>query len=107
MKCRFFCKDERRRDVDSSTVEGFRLERYLGLWYEIARYNNRFERGLKQVMTEYSLLGEGTLKVLNCGFDSMKGKPRHITGRARTTDVPGLLQVSFFWKFYSDYRVLA
>jgi apolipoprotein D and lipocalin family protein len=93
--------------VDLSTVKEFVLERYLGWWHEIARYDHRFERGLTQVLAEYTQLADGVIGVVNTGFNSVKRRPSRILGKAKVTEVPGLLRVSFFWRFYSDYRVLA
>ena len=101
----FFSK--RRSDhLDIKPVENLEIERYLGVWYELARFENRFERGLTDVMAEYSLKEDGSIKVENSGWNTKKGIRSRIIGHAKTTSMQGLLRVSFFWKFYSDYRVL-
>lgn len=92
--------------LDISPVEHFDIKRYLGLWYEIARFDNRFERGLTDVSAEYSLKENGTIMVENSGRNEKKGFRSKIIGHAKTTSISGLLRVSFFWNFYSDYRVL-
>jgi len=92
--------------LDNSTVKQFELEKYLGVWHEITRYNHRFEKGLSNVMAEYILQDNGSIKVVNTGFDTKLGKRKEVIGKAKTTATPGLLRVSFFWIFYSDYRIL-
>jgi apolipoprotein D and lipocalin family protein len=96
-----------KRKIDITPVQKFDLNRYLGRWYEIARLDNWFERGLSDVTAEYIPQNNGMIKVLNSGFNAKKGKRSQAVGRAKTTDVAGVLRVSFFWIFYSDYRVLA
>ncbi|WP_434502946.1 lipocalin family protein [Prevotella sp.] len=93
--------------TDVTTVSNLVLDRYLGRWYEIARIDNRFERGISNAFAEYSLNPNGTIKVVNSGVDIKTGRMKSAVGKAKTTSVPGLLRVSFFWIFYSDYRVLA
>lgn len=93
--------------TDVTTVSNLVLDRYLGRWYEIARIDNRFERGISNAFAEYSLNPNGTIKVVNSGVDIKTGRMKSAVGKAKTTSIPGLLRVSFFWIFYSDYRVLA
>ena len=80
------------------------LNRYLGRWYEVARFDHKFERGLSHCTAEYTLKEEGKIKVVNRG--KKNGKWDTAEGKAKTTDTPGLLRVSFFGPFYSDYRIL-
>jgi apolipoprotein D and lipocalin family protein len=96
-----------KKEIDITPVQEFDLDRYLGRWYEIARLDNRFERGLSDVTAEYIPQKNDMIKVQNSGFDAKIGKRRQAIGRAKTTDVAGVLRVSFFWIFYSDYIVLA
>jgi apolipoprotein D and lipocalin family protein len=81
----------------------------LGTWYEIARLDHRFERGLTDIHAEYSLHEDGSIKVLNSGYDAEQGQ-RHIAeGKAHfvdKTDV-GMLEVSFFGPFYGAYNIIA
>lgn len=93
--------------VDISPISNLDLPRYLGRWYEVARFDHRFERGLCKVTADYTQNAGGTIKVVNTGFDSWLNKQKQIVGKAKITKIPGLLRVSFFWFFYSDYRVLA
>lgn len=90
--------------VDNSTVKSLDLTRFLGSWYELARYDHRFERGLTHCMALYELNPDGTIKVRNRG--KKDGEARESVGKAKTTQTPGLLRVSFWGPFYSDYRVL-
>src|SRR3569832_2370677 len=83
-------------------VGGFELERYLGRWYEIARLNHSFERGLTNVSAEYRLLPDGRVEVVNRGFDPAKNAWHDARGVARFQGarVVGGLVVSFFVPFY-------
>jgi apolipoprotein D and lipocalin family protein len=95
------------KSVDIKTVDKLELNRYLGVWYEIARYDHRFERGLTDVRAEYVMQVDGMIKVINTGLDKQSGKRKEVIGKAKTTEAPGILRVSFFWIFYSDYRILS
>ena len=66
-------KNEKGNLIDISTVGKFETEKYLGEWYEIARYDHRFEKNLKDVMATYILQKNGMIKVVNKGFDKKKG----------------------------------
>lgn len=90
--------------LNNSTVKSVDLKRYLGNWYEIARYDHSFERGMEYVMAHYTLRDDGKIDVLNTGIKD--GRAKDAKGIAKTTDQPGLLRVSFFGPFFSDYRIL-
>ena len=95
------------KDFDNSTVDTFDLSRYLGEWYEIARYNHSFERGMDNTMAEYILQDDGKVFVLNTGWKD--GKFKVAEGQAKYKDPegnPGALKVSFFLFFYSEYNVM-
>ena len=77
------------------------LNKYLGKWYEIARFDHSFERDMHFVSTNYKLLPDGNIQVINSGYRN--GKFKETIGKAKVTDVPGLLRVSFFLNFYSIY----
>src|SRR5574344_1485065 len=94
------------KSINISTADKFELKRYLGIWHEIARYDHRVERGLSKVTAEYILQENGMIQDINTGFDTQSGKKRTATGKAKATGLPALLRVSFFWIFYSDYRIL-
>lgn len=101
-----FTLGRRSDDIDRRTVGQIDLQRYMGDWYEIARFDHPFERGLRDVRTTYRLCDDGMIEVINCGIDTRSGKLKTIRGKARTTRQTGRLQVSFFWIFYSDYNIL-
>jgi apolipoprotein D and lipocalin family protein len=90
--------------------EPFDKSKYLGKWYEIARFDSRFERNLNNVTANYSLKSNGkTIKVVNRGFDYTENKWKEVTGKAKfaRNDNVGMLKVSFFGPFYAGYNVLA
>lgn len=91
-----------------TAVDGFDSDRYLGKWYEIARLDHRFERGLERVTATYSAREDGNIAVLNRGFDPAKGEWKEAEGRAKFSGAPGtaMLKVSFFGPFYGGYNVL-
>ena len=93
-----------RHEVDNSTVNKVDLNRYLGYWYEIAKFDHHFERGLDYAMAHYTLRDDGKIDVLNTGIKN--GRAEDAKGIAKTTDVPGLLRVSFFGPFFGDYRIM-
>lgn len=95
--------------IDNSTVKEIDLNRYMGRWYEIARFDHFFERGLVGCIAEYSFRDDGLIKVVNTGYKrSFDGKFKESVGKARVKDsgIPGQLEVSFFLNFYGDYYVL-
>ncbi|MCU0559187.1 MAG: lipocalin family protein [Desulfobacterales bacterium] len=88
-------------------VENFELERYLGTWYEIARLDHSFERGLSRVTADYSLREDGGVRVVNRGYSEKENKWKAAEGRAYFVDRAdrGHLKVSFFGPFYGSYIV--
>ncbi len=90
--------------VNNTPTKEFTLGRFLGTWYEISRFDHSFERGMDYCTAEYTLNTDGTLTVLNSGLKN--GKYKSSRGKAKVTGTTGLLRVSFFGPFYSDYRVL-
>ncbi|GAB4327422.1 MAG: hypothetical protein Kow00127_20150 [Bacteroidales bacterium] len=95
--------------INKEVVKELDINRYLGTWYEIARYDHRFERGLVGVTATYSMRSDGKIKVLNRGYKkSLDGELSEATGKAKIPDPknPAKLKVSFFWIFYGDYYVL-
>lgn len=97
------------RTIDNSTIATFNLDRYLGKWYEIARYDHSFERDLVGCTAEYTLRDDGKIKVLNCGhLKTLDGPYKESIGKAkaRRNGKPGQLEVSFFGPFYGDYNIL-
>lgn len=88
-------------------IPEFKLDKYLGKWYELARFDHRFEAGMTNVTAEYSIRADGKVRVLNSGWKD--GKFKVAEGKARQPDPlkdPSFLEVSFFLNFYSDYNIL-
>lgn len=95
--------------IDKTVVEHLDIERYLGTWYEIARFDHSFERGLVGVTANYSMRDDGKIKVVNSGYKgSLEGKFSEAIGKAKipNPNIPAKLKVSFFWIFYGDYFVM-
>lgn len=90
-------------------IQGFQVERYLGRWYEIARLDHRFERGLSNVTATYRPRDDDGIDVLNRGFDRKSGEWQEAVGRAYFVGDQdmGHLKVSFFGPFYGGYNIVA
>ena len=90
-------------------VQGLDVQRYMGTWYEIARLDHRFERGLDNVSAAYSPREDGGINVRNRGYDADKGEWKEANGRAYPVGGAGegRLKVTFFWPFYGGYNVIA
>ena len=88
-------------------VNDFELDRYLGRWYEIARLDHSFERGLERVTADYTRRPDGGVQVLNRGFDIEKQQWREARGKAFFVGPAsqGYLKVSFFGPFYGSYVI--
>jgi len=93
----------------ATAVSNFSLQRYLGTWYEIARLDHRFERGLSQVTAHYSMREDGGVRVLNRGYNEKKSRWNDAEGKAYFVDgvETGRLKVSFFGPFYGAYNIIA
>ena len=91
------------------TVEHVDVARYMGTWYEIAKFPQRFEKGLVGVTADYTLLPNGKVRVLNRGYKGdFNGKLQTAEGKARVVDTRtnAKLKVSFFWPFAGNYWIL-
>ncbi|MEO1252456.1 MAG: lipocalin family protein [Pseudomonadota bacterium] len=91
--------------IPLKTVEAVDLNRYTGLWYEIARFPNSFQQDCDAVTAQYALREDGLISVVNtCGA----GDPRSAKGRARVVDeeTNSKLEVSFFGPFWGDYWII-
>jgi len=90
-------------------VEDFEIEKYLGTWYEIARLDHSFERGLNNVSATYTIREDGGIDVLNKGFDEKNGQWKQAKGKAYFVKDKsiGQLKVTFFWPFYGGYNVIS
>lgn len=88
-------------------VGNFDAGKYLGKWYEIARLDHSFERGLDKVTAEYSMRGDGGIKVVNRGYNTAKSEWKVAEGKAYFVEIPdtAYLKVSFFGPFYGSYIV--
>lgn len=89
-------------------IKTFDLDRYLGTWYEIARLDHKFERGLSQVSANYNKRPDGGIDVINRGYNGQTGKWKEALGRAYPLGdiTQGSLKVSFFWPFYAGYHLI-
>lgn len=92
----------------ASAVKWFDKTRYLGKWYEIARFDFTFEKNLNNTTAEYSLNENGTIKVDNKGYNTKKEKWEEAVGKAKfvNEDTVAMLKVSFFGPFYGGYNVV-
>jgi apolipoprotein D and lipocalin family protein len=92
-----------------TAVTPFDVNRYAGKWYEIARMDHSFERGLSEVSATYRLQPDGSVQVINRGFDSERKDWKEAVGKALFTGDTnrGALKVSFFGPFYGGYNVAA
>lgn len=100
---------ERDGTWETSASRELDVERYLGTWYELARYDHFFERGCASVTATYSKLEGGDLRVINqCRKGSPDGAQKRVSGKAWAPErtQPGKLKVQFFWPFAGDYWVL-
>jgi apolipoprotein D and lipocalin family protein len=99
--------------ASEAIVQSVDANQYLGTWYEIARFENSFEKGLERVTANYSLNEDGTIKVVNRGFNVKDSKWEKAIGKAKFVDAAnadgsrtGRLKVSFFGPFYGDYNII-
>ncbi|MDD2313831.1 MAG: lipocalin family protein [Proteiniphilum sp.] len=92
-----------------TAVTPFHKEKYLGKWYEIARLDFKYERGLNNTTAQYSLNDDGTIRVVNRGYAYAKDEWNEAVGKAKFVgdDNVAKLKVSFFGPFYSGYNVIA
>jgi len=107
------CSKDMPPAAKQAVVQSVDANQYLGTWYEIARLDNRFEKGLEQVTANYSLNEDGSIKVINRGYHTEKKEWSEVTGKALFLDPPnpdgsrtGRLKVSFFGPFYGSYNII-
>lgn len=95
--------------ADIEPVKGFELSRYLGRWYEIARLDHSFERGLSHVTADYGLMEDGRVRVVNRGYRAEEDRWETAEGVGAFVGPPdeGRLKVSFFGPFYGGYNIIA
>jgi len=92
-----------------TAVSPFDVQRYQGTWYEVARLDHSFERDMRDVTARYALQADGSVQVLNRGFDMKKNDWREAIGKAKFIGDTqrASLKVSFFGPFYGGYHVIA
>lgn len=88
-------------------VSPFNLDRYLGTWYEVARLDHSFEEGLTEVTATYTMNKDGSVKVINRGFNAETNSWKEAEGKAKFVGESDTahLKVSFFGPFYGSYIV--
>ena len=92
MSCIVFTGCSVQKSVDNSTINSLNLERYLGEWYEIARFDHIFERGMTKTKAFYALREDGKIDVINSGMKN--GEEKISKGKAKTTEKPALFKNS-------------
>ena len=104
----YYCGTSVKVPKSIKVVENFDIEKYMGTWYEIARFDFKYEKDLKNVTATYSLQDNGKVKVVNKGYNYVTNKEAEAVGKARQLDNTrnGALKVSFFGPFYSGYNVV-
>jgi len=92
----------------TNAISDFELQKYLGTWYEVARFDHSFERGLSNVTATYSLRADGKVKVVNRGFKTKSNTWSESVGKAKFAGDKniGSLKVSFFGPFYGAYNIV-
>ena len=92
--------------TEISVVTNFNIKQFTGIWYETARYDHWFEKDMTDVYTKYEIIDENTISITNYGIKDNKEKV--ITGKGKFKNCPteGWLRISFFWPFYSDYKII-
>jgi len=97
------------RPASVQPVGNFDISRYLGRWYEVARIDQRFEKGLVRTRAEYSLNSNGSVQVVNRGFDPRRNRWEEARGKGQFVggSDQAALKVSFFGPFYGGYNVVA
>lgn len=107
--CAFATVAEAARPRPLQTVPRVDLARYVGNWYEIASYPQRFQKGCTGTVATYSIRDDGMIEVLNrCSRDSLNGRMTVAKGKARVVDkaTNARLKVTFFWPFWGDYWII-
>ena len=107
------CITEMPQAAKDSVIQSIDANQYLGTWYEIARFDHSFEKGLEKVTANYSLQKDGSIKVINRGYSTEKKQWKEAEGVAKFVDPlnadasrTGRLKVSFFGPFYGPYNII-
>lgn len=91
-------------------ISSFDPQKYMGTWYEVARFQHSFEKDVIRTTANYTLRADGTVSVVNAGVDindTSKKKEARAVAHLVKGGTPGYLRVSFFRPFYGDYRIIA
>ncbi len=91
--------------VEVPVINHFNLQRYLGQWFEIARIENRYERDMYRVAARYERDADGSIRVINSGYDSKTGMRKESVAKAKQGDAPNRLKVYFIPMIYGRYQV--
>lgn len=95
------------KDPNIKSVQTVNLDRYIGSWYEIARYEHKFEKDCKNVTATYSIKKNEKIEVINRCTKMTNGEKTEAIGEAYAVDnTNAKLKVSFFWPFYGDYWII-
>lgn len=96
------------KKISVPVVKPFDVKQYAGLWYEIARFDFKHEKDMDKVTAQYTLKENGTVEVLNKGFDTKKNEWKEAEGKAKFNgpENEAALKVSFFGPFYAEYNVV-
>lgn len=88
-------------------VKNFKVKKFMGTWYEIARLDHRFERGMHSVTANYSIDYDGVITVQNSGYMVKRSEWRYSEAKASIVDKKniGFLKVSYVWPFYDPYVI--
>lgn len=105
----YFLRKNKTKPSKAKPIENFDVKKYMGKWYEIARFDYRFEKHLNNVTAQYDLNSDGSVKVVNRGYNYKKKRWQEVEGKAKFVSSPKIaaLKVSFFGPFYSGYNVVA
>ncbi len=96
----------RAQKIEIPTIDDFDISKYLGTWYEIARMDHVFERGLICVTANYTMRSDDKIQVLNSGYSVNKNCWTSSDAVAKTTDIPNRLKVYFFPLIGAQYNVV-
>lgn len=104
----YSCSQRQQKNNHAVVIHNFDSNRYLGTWYEVARFDFKFEKDLKNVTADYSIRDDGKIKVVNKGYNTKKEKWSEAIGKAKFVGdkSSAALKVSFFGPFYSEYNIV-
>ncbi len=102
------CSTKKTMSKKVQVIQNFDSEKYLGTWYEVARFDFKHEKNLKNVTANYSKREDGKIKVMNKGFNYINNEWEEATGKAKfaASEQEAALKVSFFGPFYAEYNVV-